>query len=182
MHGSGKSPITGHVVIDEQNIIVARRCRSIKELKHRRFWAAHDSTMFAMQSVFALIKTICRKKIGRNHCLRIQNVRLWLMCVAQKPPRLSSLFTWSPHWDSREMNSNQLLWPNNKTVYLDYLSSLTCTHTEKRWNVSLEIIEMWSCYFWEWFLLVFVSFFPSSRENLNPLRYILAGGMFCLFT
>ena len=31
-------------------------------------------------------------------------------------------------------------------------------------------------------ILVFVSFFPSSRESLNPLRYILAGGMFCLFT
>ena len=28
----------------------------------------------------------------------------------------------------------------------------------------------------------FCLFFPSSRENLNPLRYILAGGMFCLFT
>ena len=61
------------------------------------------------------------EKIGRNHCLRIQNVHLWLMCVAQKPPRLSSLFTWSPHWDSREINSNQLLWPNNKYILIDHL-------------------------------------------------------------
>ena len=29
-----------------------------------------------------------------------------------------------------------------KQVYLDYLSSLTSTHAEKRWNASLDIIEM----------------------------------------
>lgn len=182
-----------HVVIDEQNIIVGRRCRGIKEVKHRRFWAAHvnlkwSPVSFNMPWLYHVCNAKCfyankddlPEKIGRNHCLRIQNVHLWLMCVAQKLPRLSSLFTWSPLWDSREMNSNQLLWPNNKCILIIHLpwlapcrKTMECIFGYHR-DVKLLLLSM--------IPISFCLFFPSSRENLNPLRYILAGGMFCLFT